>query len=99
MTQDQFTDALMEEIFVRGFMCPRRDIIPFKVRTEWDRLSAAPDPVAYADRCIQFLGLTNRSPNPAMGIASATAGPRDEWLAVHEAGHALVGVKGGMKLW
>jgi hypothetical protein len=99
ITEEQFADAVMEAIFIRGFICPPRDIVPFNVRSEWERLAVDPDPAAYGEWCIKFLDLTNRHENPAMGIPSTTGGARDEWMAVHEAGHALVGVKGGMKLW
>jgi hypothetical protein len=99
MTEEQFVDALMEEILIRGFICPPVQTLALIVSGEWERLGESPDPAPYAERCVQFLGLSNRHANPVMGIASATAGAREEWLAVHEAGHAIVGLNAGLKLW
>ena len=74
MTEKQFIDAVMEEIFIRGFICPPVPVISNLVQGDWQRIEESPDPTRFAERCFQFLGLTNRATNPIMGIPSTTAG-------------------------
>jgi hypothetical protein len=98
LTQVEFTDAVMEEIFIRGFVCPPSDIVASNVRSEWDWLGEARDPKTYAERCIQIFGLTNRPNVPARGISTPTLGAAEEWIAIHEAGHVIVGLKAGLTI-
>ena len=98
MTQEQFTEAVMEQLFVRGFQCPDKCLLTMYVRMEWARLGGSPDHGPFAEMCAEILRLRNDAVDPRMGIPSPTAGARDEWLAVHEAGHAIVVVRAGMTL-
>lgn len=98
MAQEQFIDAVMEQIFVRGYICPARSVVAVCVQTDRQRLGTLPDPADYAGKVVQFLGLRIQ-PDGEMGTPSPSAGARYEWLAVHEAGHAIVGVKAGLTLW
>jgi hypothetical protein len=99
LTHDEFADAVMEEIFIRGFVCPPRDIVVSNVRSEWDWLGAARDPKSYAERTIQIFGLTNGPNVPARGISTPTLGAAQEWIAIHEAGHVIVGLRAGLSFW
>ena len=48
MTQEQFMDAVMEQLFVRGFVCPPRPSVSICVQAEWARLGPLTDPVSFA---------------------------------------------------
>jgi len=96
MTQDQFTDAVMETLFVRGFVCPPRATVAIFVGTDWQRFGPLTDPAA----CIESL---SRVPNlirqaTMLGLPASASGARDDWIAVHEAAHAIVVIKAGITL-
>jgi hypothetical protein len=95
MTQGQFTDAVMEILFVRGFACPSHSDLLLCVQTDWARLGPLTDPVVFAENSVPPLTIAT---DPMVGTASPTAGARDEWLAIHEAGHAIVGLRAGLVL-
>jgi hypothetical protein len=95
MTQEQFTDAVMEILFVRGFTCPPWSALLICVQTDWARLGPLTDPVVFAESSVPPMEM---AADPTMGTASPAAGARDEWLAVHEAGHAIVGLRAELVL-
>ena len=77
-------------------MCP---LLSMYVRMEWENLGTSRDPYSFVEKCVRFLRITNQQVDPIMAaLPSPTAGARDEWLSVHEAGHAIVGVKAGFAL-
>ena len=99
MTQAEFIDAVLEQLFVKGFSDLNVPMLSMYVDLEWKRLQQAPDPGMFAEKCVGVLGIVNRDLNPMMGNhPSTTIGAREEWLAVHEAGHAIVGLKAGFTL-
>lgn len=96
MTPEQFTEAMLEYLFVRGFDCYHSHLIPLFAQAQrqpgGDWLAVA----AFAEHCIQTgiaLQPVREGKRP-----SPTAGACERWLAVHEAGHAVVGVRSGLVL-
>jgi len=53
------------------------------------------DPGAFAANSVPLLP---KATDPMMGTPASTAGARDEWLAIHEAAHAIVVIKAGIAL-
>ena len=96
MTQDEFTDAVMEALFVRGFACLDRPVLWTYVGMELAGLGASPDPMAYIETLWRVPGLVRQATDPELGIPATLAGAREEWIAVHEAAHAIVAVKAGI---
>jgi len=96
MTQDQFTDAVMEQIFVRGFVCPPRATVATFVGTDWQRYGPLTDPTAFIESLSRVPGLINQA--TMLGFPASAAGAREEWLAIHEAAHAIVVLKAGIAL-
>ncbi len=97
MTQADFVDLVLEELFVRGLNC---HVNPLRAHLQlgWGSLQVSDGPAAFADSCIHALGITFQ-PEPQIGESpSPTAGARDRCLAIHEAGHAVVGLKAGLVL-
>jgi hypothetical protein len=98
MTEAQFIDAVLEHIFVQGMHCPNLSLLSMCLRTNKADPQGPWDPIAFAQKCIQEYGIAHPAVSPVGGLASRTAGARDQWLAVHEAGHAIVGIKAGFAL-
>jgi hypothetical protein len=96
MTQDQFTDAAMEQLFVRGFVCPPRATVAIFVSTDWQRSGPLTDPAACIESLSRVPDLIRQS--TMLGLPASAAGAREEWLAVHEAAHAVVVIKAGIAL-
>jgi hypothetical protein len=96
MTQDQFTDAVMEQLFVRGLTCPLRATVAILVGSDWQTLGPLTDPAAYIETLSPFPGLITQA--MMLGKPASAAGARDQWMAVHEAAHAIVVVKAGIGL-
>ena len=42
MTREQFIDAVMEEIFIRGFTCPSVPTLALVVQSDWERSGPRP---------------------------------------------------------
>jgi hypothetical protein len=95
MTQEQFVNAVMEQLFVRGFVCPPRPSLSICVQTAWPSLGPLSDPGAFATNSVPPLP---KARDPMMGTLASAAGARDEWLAIHEAAHAIVVLKAGIPL-
>jgi hypothetical protein len=99
MTEGQFIDAVLEDLFVRGLNCPNLHLLTTYVRMERDRSGQWPEPAVFADKCTQLPGVTHCPVDQMTGTSpSVTAGAREKWLAVHEAGHAVVGIRSGLTL-
>jgi hypothetical protein len=99
MNEGQFIDAVLERLFSQGLSCPNLPLLSDYARMELQRQRSWPDPSAFAERCKQLPGVTVQPVEPRSGTSpSVTAGARDRWLAVHEAGHAIVGVEAGFTL-
>ena len=79
MTQDQFTDAVMEELFVRGFVCPPRAAVAVFVRTDWQRFGPLTDPAACIESLSRVPDLLSQA--TMLGFpASASGCARNGWL-------------------
>jgi hypothetical protein len=99
MTEGQFIDAVLEHLFMRGLNCLNLPLLLMYARMDQDRHGAWPDPSAFADQCTQLPGVSHRPVEQTTGaVPSVTAGAREKWLAVHEAGHAIVGFDAGFAL-
>jgi hypothetical protein len=96
MTQDQFTDAVMEELFVRGFVCPPRAAVAIFVRTDWQRFGPLTDPTDCIESLSRVPDLLSQA--TMLGLPASASGAREEWLAIHEAAHAIVVLKAGITL-
>src|ERR1022692_3122736 len=99
MTEDQFVDAVIEYLFVQGFNCRNQNLLSMRVRMAWERLGASSDPTAFAEECLRIGDIALQPKTPNGDVPSKTAGAGAKWLAVHEAGHAIVGIDAGLKLW
>jgi hypothetical protein len=97
MTEDQFTDVVMEQLFVRGFICPPRATVAVFAWTEWQRHGQSPEPAAVIDDMVRVPGLMKQA--MLLGKPASQSGACDQWIAVHEAGHAIVVLKAGITLW
>src|SRR5947209_1632072 len=99
MPDGQFIDAVLEHLFIRGLSCLNLPLLSVYARMDRDRHGAWPDPHAFADQGTQLPGVTHRPVEKITGLSpSANAGAREKWLAVHEAGHAIVGLDAGFAL-
>jgi hypothetical protein len=98
MSVDRWAENVLEEICVRGYIFSDHHVLSVLPALRGS-LGVSADIADYADWYIKNIKLTNVHKDPEIGVISATARPREEWLAVHEAGHALVGVRGGKKIW
>lgn len=98
MTPESFVDLVLENLFFRGFNCPNLPLLTTYVKMEYDRRGASPDLGVFLQTCLDLPGMTVRPVSPTGEPASPTAGACDRWLAVHEAGHAVVGVVAGFTL-
>jgi hypothetical protein len=97
MTEGQFIDAVLEHLFVRGLNCPNLSLLAMYVRMDWERLRVSPDSVSFAEKCVQLPGVTYQ-PTRLGKNPSLSAGASEQWLAVHEGGHAIVGLMSGFTL-
>jgi hypothetical protein len=97
MTQDQFNDAVMEQLFLRGFVCPACATVAVFAGTEWQRHGQSAEPEAVIDDMGHVPGLIKQA--MLLGKPASQSGARDEWIAVHEAGHAIIVLKAGLRLW
>jgi hypothetical protein len=94
MTQDEFTQAAVEYLFAKGYNLTY--LFFSYAHIDWSILGEAADPVSFAERTMQFPKAVQPAIWPGSGnLASTTAGAGAEWIAVHEAGHAIVAVKAG----
>jgi hypothetical protein len=98
MDAEQFTDTVVEQLFVRGFNCGNIPMLSAHVGSNWERLVST-NPAAFAESCLRWPGLVYKPTSPMGEVPSETAGAGDRWLAVHEAGHAIVGIRADLKLW
>jgi hypothetical protein len=99
MTEGQLIDAVLEHLFIRGLSCLNLPLLSVYARMDRDRHGAWPDAHAFADQCTQLPGVTHRPVDQMTGTSpSRTAGASERWLAVHEAGHAIVGIRSGSTL-
>src|SRR5260370_38493784 len=97
MMEQEFTHAVLEELFVQGLNCPNVPLLSIYAQLEREHLGTWPDPRTFAEKCVQFPGVTIQ-PRMLDRTPSRTAGACEKWLAVHEAGHAIVGVSAGLFL-
>src|SRR6266849_2666121 len=97
MTGEEFTDAVLEHFFVRGLNCQSLPLLWMYANIERAQTNAWPDPRTFAMNYIDSPGMTRKAKQLGK-FASPTAGARHRWLAVHEAGHAIVGLKAGLSL-
>jgi hypothetical protein len=102
VTEDQYFATIMETLFSRGLTWDQeKGQKAIAIYAENYRQSGEPSTTLAA--CIEML---NRIPNllrPAKvtkdGISCSTTGACGEWIAVHEAAHAIVAVKAGTRVW
>jgi hypothetical protein len=85
----------MEQLFVRGFVCPPRSSLSICVQAEWTRVGPPADPVSFATNSVPPLP---KARDPEKGTFASAAGAREEWLAIHEAAHAIIVLKAGITL-
>ena len=90
MHQEPFVAEILEQIFSLGLHVPHaQSVLQYLERTcDGD---ATPNPSDFTEECVDEFDLTSES-NPLWGTISRTAGAAHKWLAVHEAGHAIVGL-------
>jgi hypothetical protein len=93
MTQGQFTHAVMEEIFIPGLVCLPRAFLSICVEAKWAQLGPLADPRAFAENSVPSLP---RAMDPLLGTFASASGAGEEWIAIHEASHAIVAVKAGI---
>jgi hypothetical protein len=98
MREDKFIDLVLENLFVRGFNCPNLPLLSMYVTREYEQCGESPDLNSFLPKCFALPGVTHRPESPTGETPSPTAGARDRWLAAHEAGHAIVGIKAGFTL-
>jgi hypothetical protein len=96
MTQDQFTDAVMEQLFLRGFVCPACATVAVFAGTEWQRRGQSAETSAVIDDMGHVPDLLRRATDPEKGTPVSASGAPEEWIAVHEAAHAIVAIKAGI---
>ena len=92
MNEDEFIDDVLEQIFCLGLKVPH----PLDVSGLLCDDEDLPDREVFIAECVDYFGLTSEI--EGWGTISITVGASDEWLAVHEAGHAIVGLKMGLPL-
>jgi len=98
MNQEQFVNNLLEYLFVHGFDADR-GTLSSEVHREWTALGKCPDFASFATKCTQCIWLARPAVSPDRQMpASPSAGASEKWLAVHEAGHAVVGIQAGLFL-
>jgi hypothetical protein len=97
MTQEQFNDAVMEQLFLRGFVCPARATVAVFAGTAWQRHGQSAEPAAVIDNMAHVPGLIKQA--MLLGKPASQSGACDQWIAVHEAGHAITVLKAGITLW
>jgi hypothetical protein len=97
MTREDFTDAVLEQFFVQGVNCQNLPLLSVYADMESVHPGVWPDPRAFALKYRDSPGLTRKAEQLGKFV-SPTAGARHKWLAVHEAGHVIVGLKGGLSL-
>ena len=90
MHQEPFVAEILEQIFTLGLHVPRAQSVSKYLELTCDG-EATPSPSDFIEECIDEFDLTIE-PNPRWGTISRTAGAAHKWLAVHEAGHAIVGL-------
>lgn len=90
MHQEAYVAEILEQIFSLGLHLPHaQDVLEYLQRIcDGD---ATPNPSDFIEDCIDEFDLT-RQPNQLWGTISRTAGAAHKWLAVHESGHAIVGL-------
>lgn len=93
MTRDkQFVVDVLEELFQRGLEIPREADLTSYLRSEFDDSDWKPTEDELICACVRKFKLTNFDPELECYISN-TAGAGREWLAIHEAGHAIVGLE------
>lgn len=85
MNEDEFIDDCVNEIFARGLIPPYEDEVLEYLYGQYDDIESIPAKADFIEKCIDHFDLT-------------TVGASHYWLAVHEAGHAIVGLKFGLPL-
>jgi hypothetical protein len=97
MTREEFTDAVLEQFFVQGLNCQNLSLLWMYANLECVQPGVWPDPRTFAMKYTNSPALTRKAEQFGK-FASPTAGASHRWLAVHEAGHAIVGLKAGLFL-
>lgn len=95
LTHEQFTDAVMDTLFVRGFVCPPRSTVAIFLGSDRQR-SPITELGAVIDDMSRVPDLIRRATDPEKGTFASASGAGEEWIAVHEAAHAIVAVKAGI---
>jgi hypothetical protein len=86
LTEDQYTDAVMEAMFFRGFACRLRRDVALIAAIHWQSGGLSPDP----ETCIDTLSRIPGSLRRATDLEKDTpwsSGAACDWIAVHEAAH------------
>ena len=97
MTQQEFADTAIDHLFIQGyhFPCYRHGISC--TRDWWANSGERPDLLAFVQYSKQF-NLAQLIAVPGSSILPSTLGAGNKCIAIHEAGHAIVGVKAGLCL-
>jgi hypothetical protein len=92
---NQLLDDILENVYVAGFICTDEQRLAQIVESEGE-----PASVTASDLATKYIGIPGLFARPAIpktgAQPSSTAGALESWLAVHEAGHAIVAVRGGL---
>ena len=95
MTQDEFTDAVMEALLCGASPAWTGAVSGRTWEWNWP-VSAIARPDGLHRDSLAVPGLVRQATDPELGIPASLAGAREEWIAVHEAAHAIVAVKAGI---
>jgi hypothetical protein len=98
MTRNEFITAVREHVFVRALRFRNVAELGPYADTAFQQTGAWPDPAVFATDCQEKLNLVEPAVAPNGAAASPAAGARDRCIAIHEAGHAVDGVRAGIAL-
>ncbi len=97
MTDEQFTGAVLEHLFAQGMNCLNLPLLSMYAQMEREQLGATADPRSFAEKCVELPGVAYQ-PQMEGKNPSKKTGACEKWLAIHEAGHAIVGLRAGLFL-
>ena len=97
-TPDEFIHAVREHLFVRGYDCSNPYMLHYHANCERAQFGVWPEVTHFVDQCIHEHRIAYQ-PERNGKRPSSNAGASERWLAVHEAGHAVVGIRTGLTMY
>jgi hypothetical protein len=98
VTEEQYINAVMEALFGRGVVCPRQTVAVIAANY-WQSLGPSADPAICIETLSRIPNLIRPAMDPEKHIPWSPVGACEEWIAVHEAAHAIVAVKARIMIW